>query len=102
MLLELSAFEKYRGWAFRVVNFHYDRSINHIIEFPNFIVASKREDKVAFKYQVNPSQPKTLFRIKSMSGLLVNQISPFHLDEVVFRPYTSFRIIRKILKEKLI
>lgn len=44
------------------------------------MVASKREDKVAFKYQIHPEQPKTLFRIKSISGLLVNQVSPFAID----------------------
>lgn len=80
MLLELASFETYRGWAFRVVDYRYDRPIYHKIQFTNFLVASKREDKTAFKLKVYPEQPKTLFKIKSVSGILIDQISSFHMN----------------------
>lgn len=85
----------HRGWVYRIVNYVYDRKINDVVRFNNFILTTRREDKVRLKLQFGPKERSTVFKIKSTSGRAIEKISAFMLDEVVFLPYSSFQIIRK-------
>ena len=45
--------------------------------------------------KINEKSKKTLFKILPKTGRSASNISEFVLEEVIFLPYTSFRIIRK-------
>lgn len=58
----------YHGWVYRIVNYVYDRNVKHVVNFTNFIVCTKREDKVKLKLKLNKHEKNTVFKIKSTSG----------------------------------
>ncbi len=83
-----------------MVNYLCDKEINSILQFNNFIVASRREEKA--KVLLKEAAYRTIFKIKSISGRLAADVGSFNMDEVLFLPYTSFKIVRKDVIGKVI
>ena len=91
MLEQMSELPLHRGEAYRKLGYELDCRKGDLLEFNNFIVASRDKDMLSMKLPRVSQSRTTQIRIISETGRVVGANTEFEgLNEVIFSPFTMF------------
>lgn len=96
LLEQMSELPVHRGDAYRRLGYELDYRKGEVLEFNNFIVASRDRDVLNMKLPRVSQSRTTQVRIISETGRVVGANTEFEgLSEVIFSPFTMFEVTRR-------